>query len=378
MVTMNTIYTISTMNISKLIKIILPATIAAGALVSCSDRHADDKSLPRAETSALMASAADSLWAKAKAENIELHSVMVVQHDSVIYEHWANGAHPDSLHILYSVSKTFTSLGTGLAIADSVLALDEKIVDIFSDCLPDSITDELAAMTVEDLLTMSSGHAHAPELYTEITSQPDGNWESQFLNHPVDYSPGTVFSYNSMGSFMLASAVQRRTGKKLLDYLDERLFEPLGITGTRWDENPDGINTGGWGLYLKTEDLAKAGLLMLNHGKWKGEQIVPSDWIDAMTKPHIQSVQGTPNSLEFTPTDDDYINSDWVQGYGYQVWRCRHNAYRADGSAGQFIIVIPDVDAVVALTANSESYQKEINLVWDYILPVLESNIRKN
>lgn len=363
---------------SKLPSIILVGLVAALMSASCASNKSDNKSLPRAETSVLMSAAADSLWAKAEAESIELHSVMVVQHDSVIYEHWANGAHPDSLHILYSVSKTFTSLGTGLAIADSVLALDEKIVDIFSDCLPDSITDELAAMTVEDLLTMSSGHAHAPELFTEITSQPDGNWESQFLSYPVDYSPGTVFSYNSMGSFMLASAIQRRSGKKLLDYLNERLFEPLGITDARWDENPDGVNTGGWGLYLKTEDLAKAGLLMLNNGKWDSNQIVPSYWIEAMTKPHIQSVQGTPNSLEFIPTDDDYINSDWVQGYGYQVWRCRHNAYRADGSAGQFIIVIPDVDAVVALTANSESYQKEINLVWDYILPVLKSNILKN
>ena len=366
------------MNISKLIKIILPTAIAVGVLVSCANRNTDDKCLPRVQTTPAMIAATDSLWAMAEAENIELHSVMVIQHDSVIYEHWANGAHPDSLHILYSVSKTFTSLGTGMAIADSVLALDEKIIDIFSDCLPDSISDELAAMTVEDLLTMSSGHAHAPDLYTEITSQPGGNWESQFLSYPVDYSPGTVFSYNSMGSFMLASAIQRRTGKKLLDYLNERMFEPLGIKGATWEENPDGVNTGGWGLYLKTEDLAKAGLLMLNHGEWNGEQIVPADWIEAMTKAHIQSVQGTPNSLEFIPTDDDYINSDWVQGYGYQVWLCRHNAYRADGSDGQFIIVIPDVDAVVVLTANSESYQKEINLVWDYILPILESNIQRN
>ena len=366
------------MIISKLIKIIIPATVAGILLSGCGAGDTKSNSLPRANTPKPLELATDSLWAKAEAENIELHSVMIVQHDSVIYEHWANGAHPDSLHILYSVSKTFTSLGTGLAISDSVLALDEKVIDIFPDCLPDSISEELADMTVEDLLTMSSGHAHAPELYTDITSKPDGNWEAQFLSYPVDYTPGTVFSYNSMGSFMLASAIQRRTGKKLLDYLDERLFKPMGIEGAEWVENPDGVNTGGWGLFLKTEDLAKAGLLMLNRGKWQGQQLIAEDWINAMSEPHIQSVQGTPNSLEFIPTDEDYINSDWVQGYGYQVWRCRHNAYRADGTAGQFIIVIPDVDAVVVLTANSESYQKEINLVWDYILPVLESNIRKN
>lgn len=369
---------ISTMNISKFIKSILPVTIVSALLIGCADANHTKTSMPRANVSDAMVAAADSLWAKAEAENIELHSIMVVQHDSVIYEHWANGAHPDSLHILYSVSKTFTSLGTGLAIADGLLALDERIIDIFSDCLPDSVSDNLASMTVKDLLTMSSGHAHAPELYTDITSQPDGNWEKKFLSYPVDYTPGTVFSYNSMGSFMLSSAIQRRTGRKLLDYLNKRIFAPLGIDGAVWVENPDGINTGGWGLYLRTEDLAKAGQLMLRNGEWQGKQLVPAEWIEAMSTPHIQSVQGTPNSLEFIPADEDFLNSDWVQGYGYQVWRCRHNAYRADGSAGQFIIVIPDVDAVVVLTANSESYQKEINLVWDYILPVLESNIQKN
>lgn len=353
-------------------------TVAAAMLVSCSNRGSvADHSLPRATSTASVQAAADSLWAKADAENIELHSVMVVCHDSVIYEHWDNGAHPDSLHILYSVSKTFTSLATGMAIADGVLSLDEKIIDIFPDQLPDSVSDNLATMTVEDLLTMSSGHAHGPEIFTDITSSGRGNWVQQFLSYPVEFKPGTVFSYNSMGSFMLSAAIQKRTGMKLIDYLNERLFEPLGITGAVWEENPDGINTGGWGLYLKTEDLAKTGLLMLRRGDYHGRRIIDAAWIDAMTSPHIQSVQGTPNSLEYIPTDEDRLLSDWVQGYGYQVWGCRHNAYRADGSAGQFIIVIPDIDAVVVLTANSHSYQKEINLVWDYLLPALQ-NIQKN
>lgn len=355
------------------------AALAMFALAACQTKTSEtadaDKVLPRVETSAKMLVAMDSLWNKAAADGIELHSVMVVQDCNVIYEDWRNGAHADSLHVLYSVSKTFTSLGVGLAIQDSLLRLDEKIIDIFPEYLPDSVSDNLAAMTVEDLLMMSSGHAHAPELYTNIanadTTENHHSWIAQFLSYPVEYEPGSVFSYNSMGTYMLSAAVQKRTGKKLIDYLGERIFDPLGIEGAVWDESPEGVNVGGWGLMLKTEDLAKAGLLMLKRGEWCGQQLVPAEWVDQMSSRHIQSVQGTPNSLEYIPTEEDYLNSDWVQGYGYQVWRCRNNAYRADGSFGQFIVVIPDHNAVVALTANSHGYQKELNLVWDYILPEL-------
>lgn len=355
------------------------AVAAMLTLAACQSKKTEEVTvggpLPRVETSAEMLVAMDSLWNKAAADGIELHSVMVIHDGNVVYEDWRNGGHADSLHVLYSVSKTFTSIGVGLAISDSLLRIDEKIVDIFPEYLPDSVSGNLAAMTVEDLLMMSSGHAHAPELYNNIanadTTENHLSWIAQFLSYPVEYEPGSVFSYNSMGTYMLSAAVQKRTGKKLIDYLRERIFEPLGIEGAIWDESPEGINVGGWGLMLKTEDLAKAGLLMLNRGVWHGRRLVPAEWIDQMSSRHIQSVQGIPNSLEYIPTDEDYLNSDWVQGYGYQVWRCRNNAYRADGSFGQFIVVIPDCDAVVALTANSHGYQKEMNLVWDYILPEL-------
>lgn len=354
--------------------------IAAASMMmtGCRGNNATDscesKALPRAATTAEMSEAADSLWAKAETEDIELHSVMVVQNDSVVYERWANGAHPDSLHVLNSVSKTFTSLGVGLAISDSLLSVDDLVVDIFPDNLPDSVSDNLAAMKIKDLLTMSCGQAHGPEVSSAIRSNDSISWVSQFLLFPVDYKPGTVFSYNSLGTYMLSAAVQKKTGKKLLEYLRERLFEPMAIEGAIWEESPEGINTGGWGLYLRTEDLAKTGLLMLNRGKWHGAQLVPAEWIDLMTSRHIQSVQGSPNSIEFVPTADDLVNSDWVQGYGYQVWRCRHNAYRADGAACQFIVVIPDCGAVVAITADSQKYQQVLNLVWDYILPTLAAD----
>lgn len=353
------------------------AAMIAVAMAGCGEKAPTaDNSLPRAATPEAMAVAADSLWAKAEAQGIELHSVMVVQHDSVIYEHWANGAHPDSLHVLYSVTKTFTSLGVGLAVADSVLSLDERVVDIFPDCLPDSVSDNLAAMKLRHLLTMSCGHAAEPsldDLRRRSAEDSTVSWAKTFLSHPVDYEPGTVFCYNSVGSHMLSEAVQRRTGKTMSQYLTERLFTPLGIDSFAWDMTNEGVNTGGWGLMLRTEDLAKAGQLLLDRGRWRDSQIVPADWVDSMTTRRIQSVQGSPNSLQAVPTAEDLLNSDWVQGYGFQVWRCRHDAFRADGSFGQFIVVMPELDAVAVLTANSHQYQNELNLVWDYILPVLES-----
>lgn len=358
--------------------VLLSGAIVAVSATGCGGKNEgqNDKSLPRAETTETMLAAMDSLWQQAAADSVDLHSVMVVKDGQVIYEDWRNGGHPDSLHVLYSVSKTFTSLAVGMAIDDSLLRIDEKIVDIFPDYLPDSVSDNLAAVTVEDLLTMSAGHASGPNLYTDIMrlTEEDStmSWVRQYLSYPVEYEPGTVFSYSSMGTYMLSAAVQARTGKKLIDYLTPRLFEPLGIEGAVWTESPEGVNTGGWGLMLKTEDLAKAGQLMLNHGEWNGKQIVPAEWIDAMSQRHISSVQGTPNSVEYVPTDEEFITSDWVQGYGYQVWRCRHNAYRADGSFGQFIVVMPDQNAVVAMTAGSHTYQKELNLVWDYILPQIK------
>ena len=152
------------------------------------------------------------------------------------------------------------------------------------------------------------------------------------------------------------------------------LFQPLGIDKPRWDESPQGINTGGWGLYLKTEDLAKMGQLLLQGGKWNGRQLVPEEWIREASKAQVpcQPAGMKPDQVEKAGLTKE--NSDWVQGYGYQMWRCRHNAFRADGANGQYILVLPDQDAVIAVTANIGNMQGEINLIWDYILPALQQN----
>jgi CubicO group peptidase (beta-lactamase class C family) len=187
-----------------------------------------------------------------------------------------------------------------------------------------------------------------------------------FLALPIEHKPGTKFVYNSLATYMLSAIVQKVTGEKVIDYLYPRLFRPLGIVGAKWEVSPTGINTGGWGLYIKTEDMAKMGQFTLQKGKWNGKQLLPTAWFDEATAAHI-----TQPPVWF-PAGGDVKDSDWVQGYGYQLWRCRHNAFRADGANGQFIIVLPEKDAVIVTTANITDMQGEINLIWDNLLPALK------
>ena len=232
---------------------------------------------------------------------------------------------------------------------------------------PESISPFLAALTVRDVLIMADGMNPDP---SQTIGTKNRNWVKAFLATPIVYKPGTVFLYNSMGTFMLSAIVQKVTGQKLIDYLKPRLFDPLGITGMDWEENLLSINTGGWGLRLKTEDMAKLGQLYLQKGMWNGNQILPASWIEeAATEKIIQH----PDLAQVSKD-----TSDWEQGYGYQIWRCRHHAYRADGAFGQFIIVFPEMDAVLAIQSETSNMQNELNLVWDYLLPAIKKiNFRK-
>ncbi|MBK9390982.1 MAG: serine hydrolase [Bacteroidetes bacterium] len=213
-------------------------------------------------------------------------------------------------------------------------------------------------MTVKDLLTMSVGMDPDP---TFRVRGANGSWEETFFRTPVINEPGSKFLYNSLATYMLSSIVQKVTGEKIIDYLTPRLFDPLGITGIDWEVNAQGVNTGGWGLRLKTEDIAKAGQFYLQKGKWHGKQLLPAEWIEEATSIKIYQAPDAPQSKK--------DSSDWMQGYCYQFWRCRNNAYRGDGAYGQYMIVMPDLDAVLAITSQTGDMQKELNLVWKYLLP---------
>ena len=303
----------------------------------------------------------------AKEKDLNIQSVMVLQHGKVKYEKWLNGGEAQKPHVLNSVSKTFTSAAVGLAIEEGLLSLDDKLVSFFPDDLPASPSENLKKVTIHNLLTMNCGHDSEPSRKKEGST-----WVKTFLDWPVEHEPGTYFCYNSMGTYMLSAIVQKVTGQKVVEYLQPRLFDPLGIEAPRWDESPQGINCGGWGLYLKTEDLAKMGQLLLQKGKWKGKQVLPKKYVTEMTRRQVPCQPSWIRADKVAESGLTIENSDWVQGYGYQVWRCRHNAFRADGAGGQYIIVIPEKDAVVVNTADLNDMQAEQNLIWDYILPALK------
>ena len=342
--------------------------VALTACVNTTKETAEIIDLPRAETPDSVASAMENFFQRAAGDSLDIHSVMIVKDGKVIFSRWQSEGVDTVPHVLHSVSKTFTATAVGLAIADGKMKLTDKIIDFFPDKLPAEVSDNLKAMTVRDLLPMSCGHDVEP---SGFRGGEETDWVQAFLAHPVVHKPGTFYLYNSLGTYMLSAIVQKVTGEKVVDYLDTRLFQPLHIDTPKWDESPQGINCGGWGLYLKTEDLAKMGQLLLQQGEWNGKQIIPAEWVSEMSKKQVESVNPGTRMDDAEAKGMTVETSDWMQGYGYQMWRCRPGCFRADGARGQYIIVVPDKNAVIAITSDVEDLQGELNLVWDNILPVL-------
>jgi CubicO group peptidase (beta-lactamase class C family) len=229
------------------------------------------------------------------------------------------------------------------------------VLKFFPDDAPAQPTENLKAMRVRDLLTMSTGHGAEPKL------GKDDVWTKKFFAAPVAHKPGSTFLYNTPATYMQSAIVSKVTGQTVVDYLTPRLFEPLGIEKPKWDTSPQGISIGGYGLYLRTEDIAKFGQLYLQKGKWHGRQLVPSEWIAAATSRQVENDKAPSRG-----------NPDWREGYGFQFWQCRHGAYRGDGRDGQFCIVLPKQDAVIAITAKTGNMQRQLDLVWEYLLPAFQ------
>ena len=341
-------------------------------VVSGCQEKKDVINLPRTVAPAEVVAAVDSfeqatLTRPVAPDSITLHSIMIVKHGQVVFEKWFNGQTAETPHVMFSVSKTFTAIAVGLAINEGKLQLTDKVVNFFPDKLPAEQSDNLKAMTVRDLLTMTCGHDEEPH----GTQGDSVDWVQGFLAWPVKHKPGEYYLYNSLGTYMLSAIVQKVTGEKLIDYLDTRLFQPLHIDRPKWEESPQGINCGGWGLYLKTEDMAKMGQLFLQKGVWNGKPIVPSGWLSEMSRYQVPSAPSGTRFEDIAKAGLTKDNNEWVQGYGYQMWMCRYGAFRADGYAGQYIFVFPDRDAVLVLTTASTLYQPYIDLIWEYLLPVL-------
>jgi CubicO group peptidase (beta-lactamase class C family) len=296
-----------------------------------------------------------------EADNLNLHSLMVLRNGKVMAEGWWAPYAADLKHTLYSLSKSFASTAIGFAVSEGKLTVDDKVISFFPEALPDMVSENLGKMRVQDLLTMRTGHEQ--DSTPALREARDPNWIRSFLAYPVKKEPGTFFVYNSGATYMLSAIIQKLTGQTLISYLKPRLFIPLGIEGADWEVDPNGINTGGWGLRVKTEDIAKFGQLYLQKGMWNGKRVLSEKWIDEATSAHV-------------PAKDS--ESDWEQGYGYQFWRCRHDAYRGDGAFGQYCIVLPKLNMVIAMTSETGDMGAVMNQVWKHILPAVQDSAALN
>src|SRR5260221_7371006 len=273
----------------------------AALLLVAMHGHAAD--LPRSRPEAQGVSPAALLaFVKAADKDIDsLHSFMLVRHGQVVAEGWWAPYSAESPHSLFSLSKSFTSTPVGLAAAEGKLSIDDPVLTFFPDDAPANLSANLKAMRLSDLLRMSTGHQSEPP------RKADEPWAKTFLAHPAPFKPGTHFLYNTSATYMLSAAVQKATGQTVLDYLKPRLFEPLGIEHPTWEASPQGITAGGYGLSIRTEDIAKVCQPYLQQGKWQGKQLVPEAWVEAATSRQTSN-GGNPAR-------------DWDQAYGYQFWR---------------------------------------------------------
>ena len=315
-------------------------------------------SLPRSSPEQQGVSSGDILaFIEAADKDIDaMHSFMIVRHGTVVAEGWWRPYDRETPHMLYSLSKSFTSTAVGLAISEGKLSLDDQVLKFFPEDAPAEPSANLRAMRVRDLLRMNTGNQTEAPLLTADPAKV--TWTKTFLAHPVPFKPGTHFLYNSPATYMLSAIVQKVTGITVLDYLRPRLFEPLGFKEPKWEANPQGLTMGAYGLSVRTEEIARFGVLYLQKGKWNGKQLIPASWVEQATS--MQTSNGS------APT------SDWDQGYGYQFWRSRHNSFRGDGAFGQYCLVLPELDAVVVITSGVRDMQKVMNLVWDKLLPTMK------
>ncbi len=300
-----------------------------------------------------------------KAKGYDVHNLMMIRHGKVIFEHsWAPYTNYYQ-HAMYSATKTFTGLAVGFAVQEGLLKIDDKVTSFFPDLLPDTISPQLAKLTVKHLLTMSVGHA---------STSYAGSGRSQiksFLAAPFSAEPGTRFAYDITASHMLSHILTKVTGITLSDYLELKLFIHLGIRGVIWEMDNDGMNMGNGGTHMYISDMAKLGLFLIQKGNWNGMQLLPVAWMEEATKPHIQQ------KPERTAAENEQANDDSSQGYGYQIWMGRRHSYRAIGGQNQLVMVIPDQDFILVCQSSISDETGFNSLIYD-MLPKMSAKPVKN
>lgn len=290
------------------------------------------------------------------APDIEPHSLMILRHGRLVASGWWAPYTPERPHLLYSLSKSFTATAAGFALAEGLIGLDDPVISYFPEFEADITDPRSRAMRVRHVASMSSGHL-ADTVHESLALDPAEPVRG-FLLLPPERDPGTVFAYNQPATYTLAAIVQRVTGQHLTEYLRPRLLDPLGIGAVAWLRDRAGRELGYSGLHATTDAVARLGLLYLREGLGEGVRLLSREWVELATREHIPTAPGTPEA----------DRGDWEQGYGFQFWRSRHG-YRGDGAYGQFCLVLPEYDAVIATTAATVQMQDLLNLVRTHLLP---------
>ncbi|MDT0347694.1 serine hydrolase domain-containing protein [Streptomyces litchfieldiae] len=296
-----------------------------------------------------------ALLDRLEARSVECHSIMVVHHGHVVAEGWWAPYSADRPHLLYSLTKSFTSIAVGLAIGDGLLSLDDRVVDVLPDHVPADVSEQGRRITVHHLLSMTAGHP--TDSLAEAWELEPGDLVKGFLRLPFATAEGKRHTYDNSTTFILARMVERVTGRGLPEFLDERLFRPMGIDHAEWDRVANGAAFGFHGLHLTTEPVAAFGELLLRGGIWGDQQLVPRDWVELATRRHIDCV----------PFEDGSTDADFSRGYGYQFWMSRHG-YHGHGAFGQQCVVVPSHDLVIAVTAQGDA-QAVFDAMWECLLP---------
>jgi CubicO group peptidase (beta-lactamase class C family) len=306
------------------------------------------------------------MFQKTQNENIEIHSFLLVRNGYLVTEAYLDPYPRDRKHPVYSVTKSVISMLTGIAMEEGLInSVGHKVLDFFPDITRDAKGRYLSDLTLEHLLTMSAGYNTRTIPYAEALAQKDASFDTVehiLTYNSILYKPGTTFYYDSGLPHLLSAIIQETTGKTTQEYAQEKLFDPLGISGITWQTDPRGIPLGCTGLELSPRDMAKLGYLYLNRGQWNGEQIVSAEWVEKSTTKHIET-KGLMNEAE-----DD--------GYGYYWWMDNYGGYSAHGFGGQYIFVVPNLNLVAVFTGALPDpvFPTPRKLMEEFVLPAVQSN----
>nr|BFE78455.1 hypothetical protein GCM10020093_010560 [Planobispora longispora] len=292
------------------------------------------------------------------ARSVECHSIMIVRRGHVVAEGWWAPYSAERPHLLYSLTKSFTSVAVGLAIADGLLSLDDRVVEVLPDHVPAGVSEQGRRLTVHHLLSMTAGHR--TDSLAEAWRLEPGDLVKGFLRVPFAQAEGTRHTYDNSTTFVLARMVERVTGRGLPELLDERLFKPMGVDHAEWDRVASGAAFGFHGLHLTTEAVAAFGELLLRGGLWGDRRLVPREWVELATRRHVDTLpsedgSGTPTTSAGTATSSGcrVTVTTVTAPSASNAWSSSH-------------------DLVVAVTGAHTQAQTVLDAIWECLLPGLD------